>query len=638
MEQFEAKREGYEIVGRFGCKGIIGPYNTVCVPCEFDEIYCFKGPMGSRLFAVSRGGKWGFYNANGVNHDGKLAPCEYDNFYNLYDNGDCIEVKKGDKYGIVHCQRGEIIACKYDSIQVFDNHAAAAKLNDKWGILCSQSKAPMNEVTEFKYDEVLESFDQVFTVKQNGKVGIVNEQGEEITPCEYDNIKFCDGDRSFAIAEKNGKKGIINAQGENIIPCEYDSINLRRDFDDDNVRIEVDGKWGVMSKQGDLIIPCIYDYLAVDKYDSSEHDYSNGNMKVRKNGKWGVIDQKGREIISFEYDALCLLGNSVLTRKDGKWGVVNENGEEIVPYTYEEIGKTIGNDLMRVKQNGKWGVINSKGEEVIPCKYDDMNMEYNAGLLGVWQNGKLGFISSKGKEVVPCKYDKAATLSQSVYGFYEDVDVVMVERDGKVGCLNKNGKEILPCEYDDVYLQEGLVVYKQDDKKGCIDENGEEIIPFGKYDGAGFLKGRTAWIVNKDGKYGLVARKFDKEEPYWGEIIKCELDNTQYLFDLYNQVEREEGDYLDDNFCNLWLSVQYDKCKIGLNRDIVKEKGDAGMQKTLEWYGSQLKKFADKRCAALVASSPEKLNAQEKLFAKFGDALDAMVKPSKEKQDGERCD
>ena len=65
----------------------------------------------------------------------------------------------------------------------------------------------------------------------------------------------------YAFVYLNGKMGMINSEGEEIIPPEYDHID---DFGKENQTwIYNNGLMGLINKEGQIIIPVKYNYLEI---------------------------------------------------------------------------------------------------------------------------------------------------------------------------------------------------------------------------------------------------------------------------------------------------------------------------------------------------------------------------------------
>ena len=81
-------------------------------------------------------------------------------------------------------------------------------------------------------------------------------KGKIIIPFVYDLAD--DFKNGIAIVQKNGKCGIIDKKGNQITDLLYEHIDK---FDNDQsglARVSRDRKWGFITKSGEEIIPCIY--------------------------------------------------------------------------------------------------------------------------------------------------------------------------------------------------------------------------------------------------------------------------------------------------------------------------------------------------------------------------------------------
>ncbi len=126
--------------------------------------------------------------------------------------------------------------------------------DSKWGF----TDTLQNIVIKPQYDFV-EFFkdNNVSRVKKNGKWGIINEDGIELTPIKYDSIyPFYSGNPTKVLL--NDKKGYLNTTGKEIIPPIYDEAYLSLN---NLIKICLNGKEGYSDKSGNIIIPPEYKYI-----------------------------------------------------------------------------------------------------------------------------------------------------------------------------------------------------------------------------------------------------------------------------------------------------------------------------------------------------------------------------------------
>jgi len=116
------------------------------------------------------------------------------------------------------------------------------------------------------------------------------------------------------------KWGYINEKGENIIPCIYDDIGS---FYDGLCAVEINGKIGYVDKSGRMVVACIYDK---PDYFVNE-DFNNGYAAINTNGKYGFINTLGEEVIPCIYQKVKKFENQVAqVELDGKSLLIDKQG------------------------------------------------------------------------------------------------------------------------------------------------------------------------------------------------------------------------------------------------------------------------------------------------------------------------
>ncbi len=343
-----------------------------------------------------------------------------------------------------------------------------------------------------KYDwQDDEFYDGFAKVELDEKTGFVNEDGEEVVPCKYDNAwNFSEG---FACVETEDLWGFVNENGEEVIPCKYNDANS---FSEGLASVQTEEGWGFINKEGEEIVPCKYDDV---------NNFNGGLAGVSLNDKWGCVNTKGEEIVPCKYD---YIGNRIEdglleVQLDDKMGFVDLTGKEVIPCQYKTGTWNRFADGYRPVKNmeGKWGVIDTTGRVVVPFKYDDADNIEN-GYTRVCHDGKYGLCNMEGKEIIPCEYDRIYDPEE--YG-------IAVEGDGGTGYVNYEGKLIIPCKYyglgdfKDVGNPEGklLAFTKTEDKEGGLyDLDGNELQPC-IYDQAEDFRDGMARVMI-DGKWGYL--------------------------------------------------------------------------------------------------------------------------------------
>lgn len=368
--------------------------------------------------------------------------------------------------------------------------------------------------------------------KKEGKVGVVNINGDVVVPPTYDGdmsefsrygvmgcLMYSDG---MARVKKNGKYGFIDKNGKEVIPCTLDNANS---FSGGYAVVNRGNKYGIIDKSGKQIVPYKYDYIS---------NFNDGAALVVIGDKYGFINTNGEEIIPIKYDSSPLEhfccdfydGLAVaIVHEDDEWkfGYINKSGKVVIDPIYE-MGGRFRNGLAVVQKEGKYGYIDKNGKEMIPFLYDDAK-DFVDGMAVVHSDGKYQILDKSGKAITEPVYTSYVGISEGL-AIMGDYDANMY------GVVDNNGKEIVPLEYpygSIVECHEGLMGNKKNGKWGFLDKSGKQVIPC-VYDNVGYFSDGYA-VVSKDGIYGYV----DKEGKCTLDISDSELKSV-----ITNKKEKNE--------------------------------------------------------------------------------------------------
>ena len=381
------------------------------------------------------------------------------------------------------------------------------------------------------------------TIKNNGKYGIIDSQGNIKIPIKYDYINHIKT-TTVAVVRKDNKRGLIEIKsGTFLTPLEYDNIFY---LNEDLLHIKKDNLFGIMNLSGRIEVPCIYDDF--ERYPPAVRRF----FVYLRNGKWGFLDNNFKESIPFIYDDVTNFSGSKALVKSGEWYFIDTDGNKcenlpIQPkekpefhrglvfaedidrneYLINSHGKILHvlsevdrddfrsttDNLIRIKQSGKWGITDTLGNVIVPFYYENITYCSDRIIL-VKIDGKYGLIdrNAEYKEIVPIKYD---------WIIYHADDLFSVKIDGKHGLINSKNKFLIPPEYDNIgNSYEGMIKLKKDDKWGYADFRGRiRIKPV--YDEVGmFYEGLSSFRTGK--KWGFIDTKGK-------EVIKPEYDNVVFF-------------------------------------------------------------------------------------------------------------
>lgn len=239
-----------------------------------------------------------------INLEGEeVIPPSIEHRLGNYDDGFFKFTGEAAKYGYIDLTGKVVIEAEYSKTTWVENNMVRLQKGFKdWGIMNMQGE----EVTPFIYKSIGSWHDGRALVKKNKKYGYLNEQGEVAIDLEY---AYALGfEKGIALVEKDGKIGFIDPQNEVKIDFQYDDFKLITDVVEDassmsgygntNERfimeegyiiVSRDGLWGYIDTEGQEILPLEYTYVGVP---------SKGNPRVvvRQGDKQGSFDLNKREV------------------------------------------------------------------------------------------------------------------------------------------------------------------------------------------------------------------------------------------------------------------------------------------------------------------------------------------------------
>ena len=396
--------------------GVVNDGGIVYIPVEYNRIEFTNeyGAYEDNVYKCEKNGKWGLVSST----NGTLLPCEYNSLSNK-GNGIWRTFKNG-KYGYVQLNRlssiTTLIPCIYESLGDYSSDSYIhATLKGKKGMIDGQNKI----IIPFEYSKVgnpchTSNGNSIVWVEKDGKLGIYNDDGKELQPCdidkayiltEYNSIELSYTDcpsTDYIYIVRNGLTGLISGSTfETIIPCMYEHLSPIKS---NKAFYKVNGKWGIIDTSNKTIQLAIYDNVEIDGSTLSEQKMPSmafqSNMYVRNNGKVGMLKANGEDFIPVKYDSLGMYSDNMLVAKVGdKYGFLNEEGKESVPFVYSQAHNYSEGLAAVVNENGKYLFIDKSGNVTIKPKEYDRVDNFQNGTCKVYRKDKVWEIDREGKKV-----------------------------------------------------------------------------------------------------------------------------------------------------------------------------------------------------------------------------------------------
>lgn len=517
-------------------------------------------------------------------------------------------LEQNQKYGVIDKNGNIVIEAEYEAVQIPNPSKAifvcvkeynentkeyeTVVYNEKKEVLLSNYKnvqaiSIYTNVNSTPYEK------SVLTYKENGKYGLINLEGKQITKPVYDEISSINYKEGTFLVKQNELEGIINMKGKVIIKCEYESVTSDNYYSENGNKKQAgfivskkteDGyRYGYANYRGTIILNPIYTQLErVTEIANEKGVY----FIAFKNGQAGLL-KNNKEILNYEYEDIQynVLGSIFVTKRNGKYGAVNQEGTTVLYPEYDnvytggmylnalkdkdififdlngnkietnEVSKTKtenANYYITIDKSNKYKVVDSKDNIIIDKDYT--YIEYLPGdYFIVERDSKSGIIDSNGKSVIELKYDSISRINET--------DILQMETNKNIALYNLNMKEIVSMDnaiVKEVKDEKAYILlysdtdFKYFDKKGNIltsqnlfennslfakNINGK----WGFVDKDGNLKVQNDYeLVTDFNKYGFAGIKKDGK---WGSINQNGEVVQEPTYDLKRNIPEFVGKY-----------------------------------------------------------------------------------------------
>ena len=403
-------------------------------------------------------------------------------------SGDIIIEPANSEMVVIPNKAKPVFICTYE-VNYVDGTYKTKVVNEKNQEIFTDFQ---NVVAVQNYDENNNLWfeENVLKAQKDGKYGLINLDGQEILPFEYDSITTLKGIKNSMLIKKDNKTGLVNSDGTIIVPVEYDSVTaISKDYKNGYVVKNAENKFGVIKSDGQVALEC--------KYDDIENIVDNNKYIVKENGTWKVTTEDGTTYLDGKVaNAVSMNNGDVIVNSNGKYSVINIVTDLKIPAEYESLSYMF-DDKYIAKKDGKFGIINSSNEAVVEFKYkniiynqetgyikaevEDYMYDYMARDLSVKLtagneiilNGFIGIYTMDG-----LKYYNYKLEEKSNKDVFSTNTLFITQVNGKYGFVDKDGKTIVEAQYDDAREQNdyGFVAVKKDGKWGALDQYGKVVI------------------------------------------------------------------------------------------------------------------------------------------------------------------
>ena len=397
--------------------GYIDRKGKLVIPCSWEEAHDFQDDIA----LVSRGGKWGILDKQG----NTVQPCQWTELKRAFPLCKLFRVSRGGKFGILDPTGKLVHDCIFEDINLFYDTTYDYWRGDYMGYF-GDGKA--------------------YAVKQDGKWGFISrEDGRWISRCQWDGMDEFRGGLSRVCQE--GKMGAIDEAGNQIIPCIWEKMDKIKETG--LIRVMRKAQWLYLDREGKVAISQPFEYLG---------PFEGKVAKVKLDGKWGYCDQAGtlyspRQIPRHLKDyRTCyhFFRDLAWVSLNGKVGFIDYDGNEVIPCQWDRAHIT-DKGLIQVQRGYELGLLRRDGTQVYPCRLNWIG-PFRSGMAIAEQDGKRGIIDLEGNVLLPFQWDYVTD--------FRKYDLALVRLGDKWGIVDRAGQLVQPCTlsyWDSFHLREKLL-------------------------------------------------------------------------------------------------------------------------------------------------------------------------------------
>ena len=235
---------------------------------------------------------------------------------------------------------------KYEIVQVTTYNYFVLKKDNLSGVIDRGG----NTIIDAEFDNVIIPNPEkaLYVCYEGDNTKVLNERKEEILT-DYQNVEPIQlqnissdlmYEKSVLKYEQDGKFGLIDFEGKEITKPIYESID-GLPYKEGELLVKQDGKYGVINIKGNKLVDIKYDRISVDGYYTSENNYKFAGYIISNTTdegyRYGYINYDGKLLLEPEYNELSrVIGIEddenayILCAKNGQYGIM-KNDEELIP-------------------------------------------------------------------------------------------------------------------------------------------------------------------------------------------------------------------------------------------------------------------------------------------------------------------
>jgi hypothetical protein len=366
FDRVNAFGDGLARVRKDGKTGFIDRDGQLVIPTVFDEAWAFA-PGSARTAArqarsvgtIDRTGAWIFQmEARGIrpaisSDSGTPYGWHFERRerWGLLDLDGHVVLEAEFDHPIQRCADGHLVIVKDGQWLYFRSDGISLRPPNNGRILGSGCASPAP-----------------YVVKAGDKFGLMDGDGKEITPLEFDALVAAA--TGIWNAKRNGKWGRIGPDGYWLLEPKFDDLSRGNPI----IVATTNTKRGFLKADGSWLIEPRFD--AARLIDSE-------TAFVAIEGATGIISLKDQSwVVAPRRAAMCEIPYAVLSQSDGHRAIFARNGRTWIDADVDLLGTDLEAGLLPFLKDGKWGLMDTAGEIAIPPIYDEQ-VSFRPTLRGI---------------------------------------------------------------------------------------------------------------------------------------------------------------------------------------------------------------------------------------------------------------
>ena len=373
------------------------------------------------------------------------------------ENFDFFALQDGDSYGVISKDASVIIEPKFQSI-VIPNPSKPI-------FVCTPYDGNAKVLNE-KGEELFTNYEEVSAIKlKNIASNLVYEKSV---------LKY----------KKDGKYGLIDFGGREITKAIYGSIDAL-EYKEGELIVEQDGKYGVININGAKLVESNYQTIKVDGYFTEESGYKNAGyivgIKTDEGYRYGYVDVNGNIILNTEFNEITRVSNLIddnniyfIASKNGQYGLY-KNSSQLLNTEYQSIEYNQTNNIFIIEKSRKFGFVDVNGKIIADSKFSQIDST-GKYIYVKEKQGETQVLDAKGNIVdIPANVSKLP-IAEEKY----NIVMTSVENQTLYGVEDKDGKELISGDFTYIeYLFDNyFIVCNKQGLLGIVDDTNNVKIEF----------------------------------------------------------------------------------------------------------------------------------------------------------------